>query len=66
MEEGAMALTDDDIARIRELIREEIRASQLPSTIPRADLLSREVIDHIEMVIMTRLVHAISTRRVGK
>jgi len=66
MEEGAMALTDDDIARIRELIREEIRASQLRSTIPRADVLSREVIDHIEMVIMTRLVHAISTRRVGK
>jgi hypothetical protein len=32
----------------------------------RNDILTREVLDHIEMVIMVRLIHAISTRRVDK
>jgi hypothetical protein len=78
-----MSLTDDDVAQIRGLIRDELRAAGLPGALTFAgegkrvtvlnlpeqtiysgnDILTPEVLDHIEMVVMSRLVHAITTRR---
>jgi hypothetical protein len=81
-----MVLKDEDVAQIRELIRDELRAASLPGALTFQtengkltslklpehtayspnDILTPEVLDHIEMVKMVRLVHVITTRRMKR